>query len=110
MRKLIIPIILFAFSAYSQVKEPYSLKEHMILKSAEEQQLFAKDMLTSTKLFLCSGAAYWIATTPESNRVFYFIGGTLAVTGAYFAFRAPVHLKRSGMYLEASVTGVRVVF
>ena len=42
--------------------------------------------------------------------VLYSIGGVLTLLGIFHTLKAPIHLKRSAAYLEASVTGVRITF
>ena len=123
MKSIILTFLLFFTSiSYGQVKVngkvPYTNSQQMLLKSASEQKLYVKNYykgigfgLTGIGLISLGSA---IPDNPEvvivDAGVLYSIGGVLTLLGIFHTLKAPIHLKRSAAYLEASVTGVRITF
>tara|TARA_R110000764_G_scaffold20949_2_gene53337 strand:+ start:432 stop:806 length:375 start_codon:yes stop_codon:yes gene_type:complete len=124
MKNLIIMItfILATLGACGQVKvngkAPYTISQQMLLKSASEQNLYVKNHYKGIGFgFTGIGLISLGLAIPDDKLVnivdadvLYSIGGALALIGAYFSIKAPLHLKRSAAYVEASVTGVRISF
>ena len=109
-------LILATLGAYGQVKVngkvPYTISQQMLLKSASEQNLYVKNHYKGLTFGLwgLGFASLSLAAAPDDVEFFYIGGGALALVGAYFSIKAPLHLKRSAAYVEASVTGVRISF
>ena len=103
-------------TAYGQVKVnsevPYTISQEMLLKSASEQKLYVEEHYKGLTFGLwgLGFASLSLAAAPDDVEFFYIGGGALALVGAYFSIKAPLHLKRSAAYVEASVTGVKISF
>ena len=117
---IITTLLLFTSSVYGQVKEPYTNSQEMLLKSASEQKLYVKNHYKGIGFGLTGIGIISLGLAIPDNgevlpvigdvEVLYFIGGVLTLVGVYNTLKAPIHLKRSAAYLEASVTGVRITF
>jgi hypothetical protein len=125
MKSIILTFLLFFTSiSYGQVKVngkvPYTNSQEMLLKSASEQKMYAKERYKSVGFGLTGIGIISLGLAIPDNgevlpvigdvEVLYAIGGVLTLVGAYYSIKAPIHLKRSAAYLEASVTGVRITF
>jgi hypothetical protein len=123
MKTIILTFLLFFTSiSYGQVKVngkvPYTNSQEMLLKSASEQKLYVKNHYKGIGFGLTGIGIISLGLAIPDNgdfgadnaEVLYAIGGVLTLVGAYYSIKAPIHLKRSAAYLEASVTGVRITF
>ena len=90
----------------------------MLLNSASEQKLYVQNYYKGFGFGLAGVGILSIAASIPKNAEpamvdrgpLYIIGGFLTAAGIYHTLKAPIHLKRSSAYLEASVTGVRISF
>ena len=122
MKKLlVISAMLIASTSYGQAKKAeYTVSQQMLLNSANEQKLYVTNYYKGFGFGVAGVGLLSIAASMpqgpgvESKMVdpgpLYIIGGFLALSGIYHTLKAPIHLKRSSAYLEASVTGIKISF
>jgi hypothetical protein len=112
---LVLTAMVITSTAYGQLKTnaevPYTISQQMLLKSASEQKLYVKARYRAMT-FGVSGLAFMSLSQvrPDDVQFFYIIGGALSLVGIYSTITAPIHLKRSAAYVEASVSGIKISF
>ena len=116
---LVLTAMVIASSANGQFKKAeYTTSQEMLLNSASEQKLYVQNYYKGFSFGLAGvGLLSLAASMPKKTETgmvdrvpLYMIGGILAASGIFHTIKAPIHLKRSAAYLEASVTGVRISF
>ena len=119
---LVLTAMVIASSAYGQLKTDakvqYTVSQQMLLNSASEQKLYVQNYYKGFGFGVAGVGILSIAASmpqgAEPGMVdpgpLYVIGGFLTLSGIFHTLKAPIHLKRSAAYLEASVTGVRISF
>ena len=122
MKKLLVlTAMVIASSAHGQLKKAeYTVSQEMLLNSASEQNLYVQNYYKGVGFGMAGVGLLSLAATmpqgPEAEPAMvaaaqlYIIGGFLTAAGIYHTLKAPIHLKRSSAYLEASVNGVRISF
>lgn len=112
MRTLLITItVLITFLSKAQrVQEVTDISAKMQLKAAEELKTFAKLEHTSNMLMLAgTGMSAVSLVQPASGKsLFLILGGALYLGGVITKLTAPAHMRKAGIYLDASARGVTV--
>jgi hypothetical protein len=84
----------------------------MILMGSQELIKSHDSRVASMALGAASGTALYFSTRTEemSRQALLVLSGLTGVLSVGFHVKSNAHVRRAGLYFEASVTGVRITF